>query len=71
MATWTKTTKDSATWTKASDHSATWGKTSKDIGALSFLLLENGSYILQENSGKFVLEQGNAPGLTWTKTNHS
>lgn len=72
MVTWTKTSKNNSTWSKAASHSAVWAKTSKGVGAMSFLLLETGSYLLLEDgSSKLMLENSGSASTTWTKINKS
>lgn len=61
-----------ATWTGTNKNSATWTGTTKSLGPNSFLLLENGFYLLLEDgSSKLILEQSNPTGPVWTGINKS
>lgn len=68
MTTWTKGSKHSASWGKSSKNTSTWAKVTKSMGLNSFLLLENGGYILQEDGiSKLILEQSNPSSIAWAK----
>lgn len=61
MATFSKQSQHTATWGKPSSNAATWTKTGRGTSGSSFLLLENGSYILQEDGmSKLILEQSSS-----------
>lgn len=49
---WNKTTKTSTQWTKQTKTSTQWGKPVVNYG---FLLIETGSYLLQENNSKLII----------------
>lgn len=70
--TWTKSAKHTGSWSKTSSHPATWTKTTPSSTTASFLLLENGSYILQETGFKLILDQSSSGGVTaWSKLTKS
>ena len=52
-------------WSTQSKNSASFNTESKSLGGLGYLLMEDGSYLLQENGDKIVLEQSSAGGIVW------
>lgn len=67
MSTWTGLNKNTSTWTGITKNTSAWTGTNKTLSSNSFLLLENGFYILQEDgSSKIILEQSSPGPLTWT-----
>lgn len=65
MATFTNQAKNSATWANISKNVASWANQIKTL-SYSFLLLENGGFLLQENGDKLILEQSSASEPTFT-----
>jgi hypothetical protein len=71
MTTFTKTNKSSnPTYTKLSANSATWTNITETLFN-SFLLLEDGSYLLHESGDKIILDQSIPSPAPWTKTTKS
>lgn len=67
MATFTGLTKNTASWTGNAKNASAWTGTNKSLGVNSFLQLETGFYLLQEDgSSKLILENSNPGGITWT-----
>lgn len=68
MTSWTETNENSTSWTQQTKNTTTF--TSLDE-ALEFfyLLLENGSKILKEDSGRLVLDDGHNTSFTFQTKN--
>lgn len=67
MGIWTGITKNTSTWTGATKNAGSWTALTKSLVGNSFLLLETGFYLLQEDgSSKIILEQSNPGPLVWT-----
>lgn len=61
-----------ADWTATNKNTAPWTPTTKTLSGNSFLLLENGFYLLLEDgSSKLILEQSNPGPIAWTAVNKS
>ena len=69
MTSWAKQSTSASSWTKNTETATT--AFSKQTKGSQFLLLENGSYILQESSGKIQLEVPIVAGSGWSKQNES
>lgn len=54
------------TWSNQAKNSASWSNQQKPLGFDSFLLKEDGFYLLLEQGGKIVLEQSGVSQTTWS-----
>lgn len=72
MSTWTPVNRHTASFTSINRNSASFTPTNKSAQGNSFLLLENGFYLLLEDgSSKLILEQSTSGATNWTATNKS
>lgn len=61
-----------STWSTVSKNSSTWSTSSKTVGAgTDALLLEDGFYMLTEDSFHLILEQAVAGAVSWSAQNKS
>lgn len=56
MTTWTQQTKNSSSYSDLTKNSSSYSNTPK-VSSSDYLLMEDNSYLLQEDGYKFILEQ--------------